>query len=350
MADAANANAVRHRDTRLRFEQWARNPACQANTLSAVHGIPMSQVAKREGTTPTMGQSPFAIARGEMFERSLFRNDAAVLREALVEADVLPKSAKAFTDFRLKLHGGQLRSHDDARAATTRFFHNLAKGKAAAGLAAAPTLLIPGGVMLPEAILVIDALVATRVADQVMLTVGEIKTYPDRGGHTDGAELATARAQAGVYVHGLQVVLRELGLDGHVTVALQGFLVLSRPGFNRPSIRAGEDLCYQAKRAERGFSQLETAASGLPAPGRADPEMAIMHAGTAYESTCVSFCDRAATCFQRALVANDPIILGEDVRRLLGQVPLDRAVALLNGEKPKTDAERALNDQFQQGD
>ena len=30
--------------------------------------------------------------------------------------------------------------------------------------------------------------------------VGEIKTYPDRGGHTDGGELAQARAQAGVYI------------------------------------------------------------------------------------------------------------------------------------------------------
>lgn len=27
------------RDTRLRFEQWAKNPACQANTMSAVNNV-----------------------------------------------------------------------------------------------------------------------------------------------------------------------------------------------------------------------------------------------------------------------------------------------------------------------
>lgn len=53
-----------HRDTRLRFEQWARNPRCRASTFSAVRGIPMSDVAKSDGVTPTMGQSPFVIARG----------------------------------------------------------------------------------------------------------------------------------------------------------------------------------------------------------------------------------------------------------------------------------------------
>src|SRR4051812_2567596 len=62
------------RDTRRRFEQWARNPHCQANALSAVHNVAMADVAKHEGHKPTMGQSPFAIQRGQTFERSLFRD------------------------------------------------------------------------------------------------------------------------------------------------------------------------------------------------------------------------------------------------------------------------------------
>ncbi len=39
--------------------------------------------------------------------------------------------------------------------------------------------------------------------------VGKTKTYPDRAGYTDTEELATARAQAGVYVHGMRVALGE---------------------------------------------------------------------------------------------------------------------------------------------
>jgi hypothetical protein len=60
------------RNTRMRFEQWAQNPLCQANTVSAVYAVRMSEVAVAEGYRPTFGQSPFAIARGDQFERSLF--------------------------------------------------------------------------------------------------------------------------------------------------------------------------------------------------------------------------------------------------------------------------------------
>jgi hypothetical protein len=52
-----------------------RNPQCQANVISAVHNIPMADVAKLEGSKPTIGQSPFGIARGQTFEGALFRGD-----------------------------------------------------------------------------------------------------------------------------------------------------------------------------------------------------------------------------------------------------------------------------------
>ena len=35
-------NGQQSRDTRRRFEQWARNPACEANCISAVHDISMA--------------------------------------------------------------------------------------------------------------------------------------------------------------------------------------------------------------------------------------------------------------------------------------------------------------------
>jgi 2-iminoacetate synthase ThiH len=69
--------------------------------------------------------------------------------------------------------------------------------------------------MLPEALLVLDALVVRHDETPRRLIVGEVKTYPDRGGYTDTRELATARAQAGVYVHGLDLVLQETSLLPH---------------------------------------------------------------------------------------------------------------------------------------
>lgn len=336
------------RDTRLRFEQWAKNAKCEANVLSAVHGISMADVARAEGLDPSMGQSPFALARGQMFEARLFRNRAERLIPELALHGVLPKPDAEFRDFRLRLHGGPYRTLDDARAATSVLLRDVAAGKGGKKsiVAAGATIRIPGGGMLPEAILVIDALVVRRDLAQPRLVVGEIKTYPDRAGYTDAKELAVARAQAGVYVQGLRLVLAELGLAEKVEVSLSGFLVLSRPGWNAPSVRADEDLEFQAVRAERGFEKLRKAAAALPPKGK-DLKAAIRTAATAYGEACLAFCDRAPACWQKAVEAGDPAVLGEDVARWVGQVGLHRALELLDGKKPRTPAEEDLVQRMQ---
>ena len=264
----------------------------------------MAEVAKADGTTPTMGQSPFAIARGQSFERSLYRSGGRAMFQALKESGVLPESASGLEDLRLRLNGGRLRRLDEALAATASLLRAVAGSKGSSEgpwLAASATVSVPGGVMLPEAILVLDALAIDRSKTPPRLIVGEIKTYPDRAGYTDRDELATARAQAGVYVHGLQLVVEELGLSGGLDVAKKGFLVLTRPGFNRPSVRAGEDLRHQAERAQRGFARLREAASGLPkGSGKAGVEE-IRGAEIHYSETCVMFCDRVPVCRKMAL-------------------------------------------------
>ena len=339
------------RDTRLRFEQWARNPACEANTLSAVHGIPMVEVAKAEGSQITMGQSPFALARGQTFERGLFRAGAEQLRKALVEAEVLDAAARGFADFRTRQNSGKLADLDAALQGTAAFLTSLAEAKGRdrkPSIVAAATIRIPERVMLPEAILVIDVLVVrwTATVKHPELVVGEVKTYPDRGGHTDSGELATARAQAGVYVHGLDVTLAGMGLADQFIVSRTGFLVLSRPGSNFPSIRANEDLRYQAMRAERGFTQLEAAADAVVEGHDTASIETVRSAPTAYDSACLSFCDRVSICFKRALEDGDATILGEDVARFLGPVNLTRAMELLDGDKPRTPAERDVAEQL----
>lgn len=333
------------RNPRSRFEQWAKNPDCQANTISAVHNVKMAEVAASEGMTPTMGQSPFALARGQTFERTLLRDKAERLRVALVKAEVIPEQPNGFVDLRMRQVGGPFADLDTARAETSRLLLALAArqpfraGEALPSIVAAATVRIPAAIMLPEAILIIDVLTVTYDGPRPLLTVGEIKTYPDRGGYTDGAELATARGQAGVYVHGLDLVIAELGLGDRLEVARSGFLVLSRPGFNQPSIRPGEDLRYQAKRAERGFRQLEDAATKLPDPGTKDLVAAVRNAETAYSERCISFCDRAPGCHARAAAAGDPVVLGEDVARFLGSIDLPRALKLMDGAKATNQAE-----------
>jgi hypothetical protein len=198
--------------------------------------------------------------------------------------------------------------------------------------------------MLPEAVLILDVM-AIRTDGQIPeVFVGEVKTNPDRGGHTDSGNLATARAQAGLYVHALELLVGQLGISDRVAISHLGFLVLTRPGSNRPSIRAGEDLRFQAERARRGFELLEKAALGLPPydPVGDDEIGAIQHAATDYSEACLSFCDRAAKCHADALGAGNPSVLGDDVERFLGDIDLHRAVELLDGAEPTGEAEQDL--------
>ena len=198
--------------------------------------------------------------------------------------------------------------------------------------------------MLPEAVLILDVLAIRYDRERPELMVGEVKTYPDRGGHTDGHNLAVARAQAGLYVHALELLLAEMECEQHVRLRRRGFLVLTRPGSNFPSVRAGEDLSYQAERARRGFELLEAAALGLPPFERVDgdPVAAVMEAETEYSEACLRFCDRANECHTSALEAGNAAVLGDEVRRFLGSVDLHRAVELLSGEEPRTAGEDDL--------
>src|SRR5262249_53764814 len=152
---------------------------------------PMVEVAKAEGSRITMGQSPFALARGQTFERGLFSAGAEQLRNALVDAEVLEATARGFADFRTRQNSGTLPNLDAALEQTTALLTSLSKTRGRnvePSIVAAATICIPERVMLPEAILIIDVLVARWNATEkrTELVVGEVKTYPDRGGHTDG--------------------------------------------------------------------------------------------------------------------------------------------------------------------
>lgn len=342
--------AATSRDTRRRFEQWARNPDCEANTLSALLAIPMAEVAVAEGHEPTTGQSPMALIRGQQFEAQLLRDDAARLRAELEGTGVLPAGSSGLLDLRMRRNGGPMKNLDVAREATSAFLHRLAtmtKGNLETSLVAAATISVPGGAMLPEALLVLDLLAVTWDAETSTpsLTIGEIKVYPDRGGDTDRVELATARAQAGIYLHGLRAVLAGLGLGARVTVSNRGFLVLTRPGSNRPSVRAGEELEFQARRAERGLIKLRGVAARMEAVHGRTPSspLAVVQAGqTCWAEQCPSFCDRARACREKAMAAGDPSALGDDLARFVGPIDLARVRELVRGATPGTPAEQDM--------
>ena len=208
MAEVDEIRQEARRNTRGRFEQWAKNPTCEANTLSAVHNVRLDKAAEAVGLDVSFGQSPFAIARGNRFEAGLFYDDAAeAARGAGAQGvpagglDRLPRPA-AQAERRHADHLGR----PSARRDRGRGCGGSPPSPAAAeSIVAAPMIKIPKGVILPEALLIIDAVTVTTTVDgRPRITVGEVKVFPDRGGHTDPRQLASARAQAGVYEHALR--------------------------------------------------------------------------------------------------------------------------------------------------
>jgi len=342
------------RNTRSRFEQWAKNPTCDANTLSAVHNVRLDAAARTIGISPSFGQSPFAIARGNRFEAGLFEDNAARFRQSLERKGCLPPGSTGFLDLRLRMNGGRdVLTVDDAINGTERWLRRIAAGGDVETIVAAPMVKIPRGVILPEALLIIDAVIVTCPEGRrpLRLTVAEIKVFPDRGGHTDPRQLASARAQAGLYRHALELAVTALGLSGQLRVATDGILAFTWPGSNSPSIRAGEDLSYQAIRASRGFDRLEEVAAAVVRNddfASDEPTLIsrVLEAETNYSEACLTFCDLAPRCHERALAADDAIVLGDDVRRLLGDTTITRAIELMNGQTPTDEREVDLQRQL----
>ncbi len=354
MPDVDEVRQEARRNTRGRFEQWAKNPTCDANTLSAVHNIRLDKAAEAAGFDATYGQSPFAIARGNRFEAGLFFDDAESLRAALERKGCLPEGSSGYLDLRLKLNGGtRVVSVDEAIRDTEDWLKRIVSNPASVeSIVAAPMIKIPRGVILPEALLIVDVVTVTTTDDgRVRITVGEIKVFPDRGGHTDPQQLASARAQAGVYLHAFRLVAASLGLLDQCEITNHGFLVFTWPGSNSPSIRANEDLTYQAIRAERGFGRLEQVALGVVrdddfAADNPTLIQRVLDAPTDYAESCLSFCDLAPRCHARALAVDDSIVLGNEVARLLGGTTMTRALELMAGAEPANDRETDLQRQL----
>ncbi len=328
-------------DVRRRLEQYAANPGCEANVRAAQRGIAMRDVATKLGLAPVFGQSPFALQRGVTFERTLFEDDATPLRRALIERKVLPANAGGFVDLRIRQGGGVMRSLEESAGAFERFLRDAARATGDPRMQL-PTLVAGAALRAPREVmgglLAIDVLTVhpqPRPAP-ITLRVGEVKVYPDRGGFTDPAQLASARAQAGLYVYALRHFVESLSLARDLLVADDGFLVLARPASNQPSVRAGEDLTWQAARARELFAQLhelpETPAAGASLE-------AVIDAPKRYGDVCLSFCELADHCRAEALARGLPAPLGEDLARFLGALTLHRALELLGGAAPRDDAE-----------
>lgn len=339
------------RNVRRRLEQFLANPSCQANAQSVALDVPMRAVAESEGHSEREAQSPYALRRGATFESALFDNEAQELRVALAKRRVLSSEDAIVHDLRLtRNRGPSMKTLDQSRASFARWIINAEDQPRVAHVFIAPAIDGPAREVLGEGILAPDLIIAhpvERGAATWELEIGEIKVYPDRGGHTDVADLAAARSQAGLYLFALRQWLARVAPS--VLARRTGVLVLSWAGTNRPSVHAGEDLEFRARAAERAIDQLRAIAQRTaPAPPAVRRSLAVVsEAPTDYREACLSFCPRAARCHRDACERQAPRALGDSAANALGELDLARAYALIDGaELPANDSEQALAKRF----
>ncbi|MFI6597579.1 hypothetical protein ACIBHX_15090 [Nonomuraea sp. NPDC050536] len=289
----------------------AANPGCARRALMDGAGIDKSSTARHLGFAPPFGQSPFAIARGNVFEAQVRTSLAELLGSVLGLADVTY----------LDLRGAPLAVSDDS-----------------------PTLHDRPGLTLPI------AGQSTPLEPSVpVLSYGGrchvvvVKSFAVIDGQADPAAVAAAARQGAVYALALQASGLRVA-DDMVLVCPENFA--NRPVATLVDVR--RQLAVLRRQLGR-MTSLDSLAATLPAevtfdlrpddsgePTRpaADLATALGHAPARYAPECLSTCDLCYFCRDEARQAGASDQLGRHVRDALGGVAtVGEALALADGTR-----------------
>lgn len=330
------------------LERIARNPACQRLRALTMVGItPATAVAKVYGETPREGQSPFALAAGNRFERQLFEGGAARLLELYRKAGRLGPTEGKVVIVPDEISGAGPAAMARRRALTEHFLRlRLAGDPSAPNIIVKPRLSVHLlGVdhdIEPDVLVVADG--------DPFYRPGEVKSYPDRAGKTDLADVRSACRQAAVAIVGLRQALVRAGvIDSEPLAPALGDLILRVPGSYQPTLRAmtirGE--VYSVERAineaPRDLDELEMLLATIAPNATLDDPVVLDAIPNHYIETCREHCALADHCKQQAVARGDPALLGSYAREELAAAgSISRTLELLDGGSPRTPQEHLL--------
>jgi hypothetical protein len=314
------------------IERVARNPDCLRLRALTIAGIKPTTAAEIMGGENKEGQSPFALVLGQRFEKSLIENGAANLFTLYSQQGLLgPTEAKivSISDFAPGTSPAELGKRE---AETRRFLEaKLRRDPNAPNLIIKPRLHIRL-VDVPHPIEP-DFLVASDT--DPFYQVGEIKSYPDRGGKTDQSDIRSACRQAAVGTIGLRHFLapyvqrpEQLALaKAHLVLKVTGLFF---PSLNRMDIEGEVDSVQRALAdAPANLDQLEAL---LPPAATLDDPAVLGSIPNHYRSSCKEHCALWERCRGQAQARHQPIILGEFAAEKLRAVgSLARALELMDG-------------------
>jgi hypothetical protein len=299
----------------------AANPGCRRRALLDAAGVDKAAVAGHLGRPAPFGQSQFAIVRGNAFESRVKADGCAELLRLLCERLGLPGPADAtLPELAAAGPAGRVERTRQALAEATaeRRWALLDHPLLRLEVAGSPVFLEP------------DAVV---VHPDGRWTVVEIKSFPILDGAADPAKVGAAARQAAVYVLALRELAGRLGegAPDHAVV-----LVCPKDFSNLPTcavVDVRKQLSVTLRQLTR-LTRVEEILAGLPGgltfdlaladdrktPTRPVEELfdAIDAVPAAYAAECLSVCELAFHCRERARECGLVEALGRGVRAELG--------------------------------
>lgn len=323
---------------------------CDARRALDVAGIDKGKLAVQLGYDSTRGQSPFALGRGNQFERRV-KKDVYLEMLGLLEPYGLDSTTVDVLDLRdeIPFEPGRADHVLAERAAVTRAaILEIASGTAP------PGRLLDGGAMEWS----IGGHSVRLEADAIAWWVGgklrvvEVKSFPVEWGQIPREKVTAAAWQTAVYVAALQDLLEAEGHDPAI-VSTTVFLVCPTNTGMKPTIvehDVGPQLRLLRRHSRQAASLDELAqrvgpvtvdVSNVSAPRRQNALAdAIRRLGPAYQPNCLSTCELAEHCRNCAQQAGDPAVMGGAVLQVsVGISDLRRAASLLRGARPRDEAE-----------
>lgn len=307
----------------------AANPGCRRRALLDGAGVDKTVLAAKLGSPSAYGQSQFAIMRGNAFEAKVKADGG---RELLRLLGVEEPGAVRLPD--LAAAGPQ------GRAARTALA--LREATAAGGWALLDHPMLALEVAGSPAYLEPDAVV---VHPDGRWTVVEIKSFPMVDGSADAAKVGAAARQSAVYVLALE---RVAALTEGAEVAHHVVLVCPKDFSNLPTasvVDVRKQLSVTRRQLTR-LTRVEDIAAALPEGVTFDVETcsaeelaaAVESVPHAYAPECLSACELAFHCRDRAREAGAVETLGRSVRGELGGLTTVGAVlAAARGEEGDAD-------------
>ncbi|MFI1604485.1 hypothetical protein ACH4YN_20345 [Streptomyces griseofuscus] len=308
----------------------AANPGCRRRAILDGAGVDKAKLASALGAPSGFGQSQFALTRGNAFEAKVKADGGAeLLRLAHTRLDPGAEAPEAAAVPDLTAQGPEGRTARTALA--------LREATRAGGWTLLDHPMLALDVAGSLAFLEPDAVV---VHPDGSWSVVEIKSFPMLDGSADPAKVGAAARQAAVYVLALEDVAARL--DPAPRVRHRVLLVCPKDFSNLP---AGSAVDVRKQRAVTArqlarLTRIEEIADALPegtcfAPDRDTEELtaAVAAVPATYAPDCLSTCELAFHCRERARAAGAVTRLGRPLRAELGGLTtVEDVLAAARGE------------------